>query len=54
MKATKAVVLLNKYIKCPNCGSDKVGNYEGSVEIHENKFIRKCKCGWNIEVKEEG
>jgi transcription elongation factor Elf1 len=52
MKATKAVELLNTYIKCPQCGNDKVGDKEGSVEIHSDKFIRKCKCGWSIEVKE--
>lgn len=51
MKALKAVELLRKFNNCPECGSGKVGNGEGKVQIHENTFIRSCKCGWEIEVR---
>ncbi|MEH7116137.1 DUF3797 domain-containing protein [Neobacillus vireti] len=50
MDALKAVELLNKFNNCPKCGSEKVGDQEGSVEIHDDKFKRTCKCGWSIEV----
>lgn len=53
MNALKAVELLRKYDKCPECGSDKIGNGSGTIEILEDTFKRTCKCGWSIEVKEE-
>jgi hypothetical protein len=53
MNALTSVELLNKYNSCPDCGSDKIGNEEGSVEIHNDTFTRKCKCGWSIVVKED-
>lgn len=53
MNGWKSVELLRKYSKCPDCGSEKVGNEEGSVEIHDDTFTRKCKCGWSVVVKED-
>ncbi len=53
MNALKTVELLRKYSECPNCGSDKLGNGSGSVEVDDYTFKRTCKCGWSIEVKEE-
>jgi predicted RNA-binding Zn-ribbon protein involved in translation (DUF1610 family) len=53
MKATTYPELIKKYTVCPKCGSDKIGNEEGSVEIHNKTFKRTCKCGWKIEVKED-
>ncbi|EEM10541.1 DUF3797 domain-containing protein [Bacillus pseudomycoides] len=44
--------LTRKYAECPECGNDKVGNGEGALEINDDIFKRTCKCGWNIEVKE--
>lgn len=51
MNALKAVELLRKYNTCPDCESEKVGNGEGSVEIEEDVFKRKCKCGWMVKIK---
>jgi hypothetical protein len=53
MNAWKSVELLRKYSKCKNCGSEDVGNGEGSVEINEDTFKRTCKCGWSVEIKED-
>jgi len=46
----KTVELLRKYNKCPKCGSDALGNGEGTLEVKEDTFRRTCKCGWDIEV----
>lgn len=52
MKLIRSVELMGKYAKCPNCGSDLLGNGEGTLEIDEGMFKRTCKCGWKVEVKE--
>lgn len=54
MNAVKSIELLRKYNKCKDCGSDAIGNGAGSVEILDDTFKRACKCGWGIEVKENG
>ena len=51
MNALKAVELMRKYNKCPECGNEYVGNGEGTLEIEEDLFKRTCKCGWSIEKK---
>ena len=53
MNGITAVELLEKYSTCPDCGNQKVGDKEGSVEIHENTFKRTCKCGWMVKVTTE-
>jgi transcription elongation factor Elf1 len=53
MNALKAVELLRKYNTCPECGSEKVGNGEGSVTVDDDKFERTCKCGWMIKITGE-
>lgn len=52
MNAVKSVKLIRKYANCPNCGSDKIGNGEGTLEIDDDTFKRTCKCGWSVEVDE--
>ncbi|NRS50992.1 DUF3797 domain-containing protein [Brevibacillus sp. HB2.2] len=52
MNAWKAVQLMKKYSKCAECGSEVVGNGEGTLDINDDTFKRTCKCGWSIEVKE--
>lgn len=51
MNAFKAVSLMRKYSKCPQCGNEYVGDGEGTLEIENEVFTRSCKCGWKIEVK---
>jgi transcription elongation factor Elf1 len=53
MNAVKAAELIKKYAKCPDCGSELVGKNQGVLEITDNKFLRKCKCGFKIEVTEK-
>jgi len=48
---TDSVKLLKRYSTCPKCGSDKVNNGEGSVNIDGNLFERTCKCGWSVKVE---
>lgn len=50
----KSIEYMEKYGICQNCGNDKFGNGEGTMEIDVVKgfdFIRKCKCGWRVEIK---
>ena len=53
MNIWKSIELMRKYSKCQNCDSEKIGNGEGTLEITDDTFIRTCKCGWKIEIKEE-
>lgn len=54
MNAHKSVVLMRKYSNCKECGSDKIGNDEGTLIIEDNIFRRSCKCGWSTELDEDG
>jgi transcription elongation factor Elf1 len=51
MNAWKAVELMGVYNNCPDCGSEKLGNGEGTLEIEDDTFKRTCKCGWSVEIK---
>ncbi|WP_276914084.1 DUF3797 domain-containing protein [Aneurinibacillus aneurinilyticus] len=53
MNAWKTTELMRKYSECPECGNDAIGNGEGTLRITDDTFTRTCKCGWNIEVKED-
>jgi predicted RNA-binding Zn-ribbon protein involved in translation (DUF1610 family) len=52
MKLSKAMELTEKYKKCPICGNEKIGNGEGTLNISDKVFCRKCKCGWTITANE--
>ncbi|MGG3987310.1 DUF3797 domain-containing protein [Bacillus smithii] len=43
--------IIKKYLKCSKCGSDKIGDGEGMLEIDDDTFKRSCKCGWTVEIK---
>lgn len=54
MNAWKSVELMRKYNTCPKCGSDAIGNGHGKLIVTDTEFLRSCKCGWEVKVKEEG
>ena len=54
IELSKALVIMKKYINCPICGSNKIGNGKGAIIIEENTFIRSCKCGWSVKTDENG
>ena len=54
MNAYKLLALISKYEKCPNCGSEIIGNGQGGVIVEDETFTRTCKCGWKIKVDEDG
>lgn len=34
---------------CPQCGSDKIGEEQGTMEVKEGRFIeRTCQCGFQL------
>ncbi|MES1045316.1 DUF3797 domain-containing protein [Heyndrickxia oleronia] len=53
MDGWKSVQLIRKYANCEKCGSELIGNGEGSLEINDDTFYRSCKCGWEIKIEEE-
>ncbi|WP_140417723.1 DUF3797 domain-containing protein [Desulfosporosinus sp. FKA] len=53
MNALKSVELLKKYSKCPKCGSELIGNGEGTLDISDDILKRTCECGWRVEVDED-
>lgn len=43
-------LLTAKYAVCPECGSDKVDNGEGFVNVVSSVFTRSCNCGYTVTV----
>lgn len=43
--------LMKDNLKCPKCGSSKVGNGEGKITIEDHTFYRSCKCGWEVKLE---
>lgn len=50
MNLLLATKLLHKFESCPQCGNNKVGNGQGTLEITEEHFIRTCKCGFKVTI----
>ena len=50
MNIVDSMELLKKYANCAECGSDKLGNGEGTLDIADNVFNRTCKCGYSITI----
>lgn len=53
MKFEKALELINKYKKCPECGNGFIGNGQGALCIDNDTFERSCKCGWSIRIEQK-
>lgn len=51
MNAFKSFKLMDKYAKCASCGSEYIGNGDGTLVV-DVTLKRTCKCGWSIEVDE--
>jgi Domain of unknown function (DUF3797) len=52
MNAMEFLRISAKYNNCPDCGSDKLGNGEGTLSVEEDIYKRTCKCGFEVVVKE--
>ena len=47
MKVAVTIKIIEKYGRCPVCGSDKVGN--GNIlEVEDVSFKRTCQGGWKV------
>lgn len=53
MKLKRTLELISEYLNCKACGSEFVGNGKGTLTIGDDTFKRTCKCGWEIEVRED-
>lgn len=53
MTVVELCELMTKYAKCPECGSEAIGNGKGTFECDTFKgyFKRICHCGWQIEIR---
>lgn len=51
MNYLKKIELMFEYSVCRRCGNDKIGAGEGSMHVEETRFLRICKCGWFVEVR---
>lgn len=54
MKFSVLSRIMPKYVSCPICGNDRIGNENGKLIIEEEYFYRECSCGWNITIDKEG
>ena len=48
-----ATKILNKYVKCPMCGNDKLGNGHGTLIIEDEVLERSCRCGFIIRINKD-
>lgn len=53
MKLSKALELMKKHVKCPECGNSMLGENQGSLVIEDDFFKRTCKCGFEVVEKVE-
>lgn len=54
MEAFKVAELISKYAKCPKCGNEYIGDWQGGLIVEDDYLYRDCKCGWNIKVDGRG
>lgn len=52
MKFQKTLDLMFKYSECRLCGNGLIGAGEGSLHVDDDTFLRICKCGWFVEIKD--
>jgi transcription elongation factor Elf1 len=52
MNAFTFLKISEKYNNCPECGSDKIGNGEGTLTVEDDTYTRTCKCGFEVAIKE--
>jgi Domain of unknown function (DUF3797) len=50
MNIVDSLTLMKQYGDCPQCGNDKLGDGEGTLNIENEIFTRTCKCGFEIKV----
>ena len=53
MEAGLLMKIMNKYINCPVCGYDKLGEGNGALIVDDNRFERSCRCGFRIVINEK-
>lgn len=45
--------LMKKYMVCPKCNNEYIGNGKGSLVVDDNTFTKTCGCGWMVKVDED-
>lgn len=50
MNFNSILKVLLDFSTCDICGSNKIGNGEGTITFEEDYFERTCICGWTVTV----
>lgn len=45
--------IMSRYVKCPICGHDKLGQGHGKLIVQDNIFDRSCRCGFRIVINDK-
>lgn len=54
MKLGDSMRLMEQYLNCPQCGSDRLGNGKGALIIEDEFFYRSCECGFELKMDKDG
>ena len=52
MKLDQVIKLMEIYGECPICKNNLIGYKEGDFIVDEYSFTRRCKCGYEVTIKE--
>ena len=52
MRLNQVIKLIEIYGECPICKNNLIGYKEGDFIVDEYSFTRRCKCGYEVTIKE--
>ena len=52
MKLNQVIKLIEIYGECPMCKNNLIDCKKDDFTVDEHSFTRKCKCGYEVTIKE--
>ena len=52
MKLDQVIKLMEIYGECPICKNNLISCKKDDFTVNEHSFIRRCKCGYEVTIKE--
>ena len=52
MKLDQVIKLMEIYGECPICKNNLISCKKDDFTVDEHSFTRKCKCGYEVTIKE--
>ena len=52
MKLDQVIKLMEMYGECPICKNNLISCKKDDFIVDEHSFTRKCKCGYEVTIKE--